>query len=177
MSAAAPELSLAELYRLICNLLRVGAVQEVDHARALVRVKSGNLTSGWLRWVEHRAGTTRSWSPPTVGEQVMLLSPGGDTAAAVALRGIYSDEHPAPSSAAGKHRVQFADGASVEYDQGASALTLSIGGCTQVFSASGTSITGGGVVSDGDQVAGGISQINHVHGGVASGPATTGAPQ
>jgi phage gp45-like len=34
----------------------------------------------------------------------------------------------------------------------------------------------GKIVSQGDQIAGGVSQINHVHGGVMAGPGQTTAP-
>ena len=40
-STTAP--SLPELYRLLCNLLRVGLVEQVDHGNALVRVRVGAL--------------------------------------------------------------------------------------------------------------------------------------
>lgn len=188
MNAAAqtahnPASSSAELYRLLCNLLRVGTVQLVDHANAKIRVQTGGLTTHWVRWLEHRAGHTVTWSPPTVGEQVLLLSPGGDLSAAIALRGLYSDAAPAPTAAPTKTMCAFPDGATITYDHAAHALQFAIGGCTHTFSASGISlsgggvaISGGGVTSDGDQIAGGISQITHTHSGVVPGPANTGAP-
>ena len=116
MNAAAqtahnPASSSAELYRLLCNLLRVGTVQLVDHANAKIRVQTGGLTTHWVRWLEHRAGHTVTWSPPTVGEQVLLLSPGGDLSAAIALRGLYSDAAPAPTAAPAKTMCAFPDGA------------------------------------------------------------------
>lgn len=123
MSAAATPLSLAELHRLVCNLLRVGHVAQVDLQRALVRVQCGGLLSDWLRWFEHRAASTSTWSAPAIGEQVMLLAPGGDLNAAVALRGIYSDSHPAPSNSGSMHTTQYPDGASVSYDHASGTLT------------------------------------------------------
>src|SRR5205085_2193946 len=73
-----------ELIRRLEQLLRYGTVAEVDLGAARCRVKSGELLSNWVPWFAQRAGQTRHWSPPTVGEQCLLLSPGGDTAAAVA---------------------------------------------------------------------------------------------
>jgi phage baseplate assembly protein V len=50
-----------------------------------------------IRWIERRAGRTRTWSPPSQGEQVVLLCPGGEIGAAVALRGLFSSACPAPA--------------------------------------------------------------------------------
>lgn len=92
--------NVAELLRLIHNLIRTGTIAEVDHAAARVRVKSGALLTDWLPWIESRAGTSRSWNPPTVGEQVMLFSPGGDPAAGLVLTGLFSNAHPTPANSA-----------------------------------------------------------------------------
>lgn len=117
-----PMQSAAEMLRLIHNLLRVGTIAAVDHQRARVRVKSGELLSAWLPWIEGRAGTTRDWDPPTLGEQVMLFSPGGDPAAGIVLTGIFSDAHPAPSTSPDIwHRV-MPDGAVIEYNHQAHRL-------------------------------------------------------
>ena len=122
-STTAP--SLPELYRLLCNLLRVGLVEQVDHGNALVRVRVGALVTDWVRWFEHRAGTVRNWSAPSEGEQVMLLSPGGDLNAAVALRGIYSETAPAPAASGSVHVTQYADGAVISYDDASGQLLAS----------------------------------------------------
>ena len=77
-----------ELFRLIANLLRIGTVLDVDLTAARIRVRSGDLESTWLQWFELRAGTTKTWNPPTVGEQVIMLCPGGDPTAGVVLVGL-----------------------------------------------------------------------------------------
>lgn len=106
----------AELLRLIENLIRLGTVAEVDHARARIRVKSRDLLTGWLPWADGRAGETREWNPPTVGEQVLMFSPGGDTANGVALTGLFQSAHPAPSADPGIIGRWYPDGTRVEYD-------------------------------------------------------------
>src|SRR5690606_35044517 len=86
----------AELLRLINNLIRLGTIAEVDYPNARVRVRDGELLTAWRPWIECRSGTTRTWNPPTLGEQAVLFSPGGDPATAVVLTGLYRDQHPAP---------------------------------------------------------------------------------
>ncbi|MGE4335578.1 MAG: phage baseplate assembly protein V [Pigmentiphaga sp.] len=116
---------IAELFRLISNLIRIGTVFAVDLASqpARVRVASGDLQSNWLPWLELRAGTTTTWNPPTIGEQVVLLCPDGDPAAGVVLMGLNSDARPAPSNSAAEHVTLYPDGARIVYDHQAGQLT------------------------------------------------------
>ncbi len=116
---------IAELFRLISNLIRIGTVFAVDLASqpARVRVASGDLQSNWLQWLELRAGTTTTWNPPTIGEQVVLLCPDGDPAAGVVLMGLNSDAIPAPSASAAEHVTLYPDGARIMYDHEAGQLT------------------------------------------------------
>lgn len=111
------------LHRLLTNIIRLGRVAEVDHARARVRVSMGKLTTAWLPWLTARAGETRDWNPPTPGEQVIVLAPGGDLAAGIVLGALYSAAQPAPSADADKHVVRYPDGAEVAYDHASGALT------------------------------------------------------
>lgn len=115
----------AALSRLLANLIRVGTIAEVDHAAARCRVASGELVSEWLPWLEHRAGATTTWDPPTVGEQVLLLSPSGEPAAGIVLTGLFCTAHSAPSASASEHVIDYPDGARVSYDHASGALTAS----------------------------------------------------
>lgn len=117
----------AELLRLIQNLIRLGTIAEVDHDAARVRVKSGDLLTGWLPWADARAGTTRTWSPPTIGEQVLVFAPGGDTENSVALTALYQTAHPAPSSSADVFHAAMPDGAVFEYDHATHRMTAQTG--------------------------------------------------
>ena len=123
----------AELLRLIENLIRLGTIAEVDHEAARVRVKSGELLSAWVPWVNGRAGTTRDWNPPTKGEQCVLFSPGGDTANAFATPGLFQQAHPAPSNNPALIGRWYPDGTRVEYDhenrlEVKGSLTANVGG-------------------------------------------------
>lgn len=128
--------SLNENPRLIANVVRLGTVLDVDLANARCRVKSGKLDSAWLAWREVRAGETRTWNPPTIGEQVLVLCPSGDPAQAVVLTGIFSDSNPAPSSSASEHVVLYPDGARICYDHSSGHLDVT-GIVTATLQASG----------------------------------------
>lgn len=178
---------LANLARLLENLLRLGTIEHVQHNPPRVKVKTGTLLTAWLPWLAARAGTSQEWDPPTVGEQVLLLSPSGQLANGIALTGIFSSAHPANGNRAGLHRRTYPDGAVVEYDSIAKQLkaTLPAGGKVQLIAPGGFRFEGdiehignltqtGSQTVSGDVVAGGISLKNHKHPGDSGG--TTGAP-
>jgi phage baseplate assembly protein V len=176
-----------EINRQILNLIRKGAIMAVDHDAEMCRVSSGELQTNWIRWLSLAAGQTTDWNPPTVGEQVLLLCPGGDPADGVALRGIYSDTAPAPSHSPTTHTRKFPDGAVIEYDHEAHGLTATLpaGGTVlliapasvEIHTAVATIYADTVNVPNGDVVASGISLVNHVHGATMPGPGTTGEPQ
>lgn len=116
---------LADLARRVANMIRTGRIAEVDHAGPRVRVQSGYLLTEWLPWQTHRAGNTRTWDPPTVGEQVMILSPSGEPAAGVVMPALYCQDHPAPDASPNTHVIQFPDGAIIGYDHATGALVAS----------------------------------------------------
>lgn len=113
-----------ELARLINNLIRLGTVAEVRYSPASVRVKTGELTTNWVPVMTARAGDVRTWCPPSVGEQVLLLSPGGDLTAAVALTGVYSDSHSEPGSNGDTHITHYPDGAVVQYNHASGEMSV-----------------------------------------------------
>ncbi|RED07054.1 MULTISPECIES: phage baseplate assembly protein V [Pseudomonadaceae] len=113
---------IAALSRLIENLIRLGTIAEVDHGSlqdkrpSRVRVQSSELLTGWLPWPALRAGTTRDLDPHTLGEQVLVLSPSGQTAQCISITGLFSALIPANGDRAYPHRRTYPDGAVVEYD-------------------------------------------------------------
>lgn len=114
-----------ELARLLNNLIRLGTVTEVQHGQpSSVRVKTGELTTNWIPFMAHRAGSIKTWSPPSVGEQVVLMAPGGDLVSAIALTGVYSDDLSEPSSSPNEHVITFPDGARMQYDHGSGAMSI-----------------------------------------------------
>ena len=142
-------LELADLARRLTNILRPGTVEAIDHAAARVRIRSGDILTDWLPWLTARAGATATWSPPPVGEQVLLLAPSGNLAAAIVLPALYADAHPAPSTSPNEHVMEFPDGAVITYNHAAGALsvqgikTLTIEADTHVtLNAPATTVTG-----------------------------------
>ncbi|MFJ5485668.1 phage baseplate assembly protein V [Pectobacterium actinidiae] len=117
--------TLTEIQRLLRNLIRVGVVTHVNTADALCRVQTGEMTTGWLNWLTRRAGRSRDWWAPSIGEQVLILSIGGEMDTAFVLPGIYSNDTPAPSASADALHISFPDGAIVEYEPETGALTVS----------------------------------------------------
>ncbi|AOR59308.1 phage baseplate assembly protein V [Pectobacterium parmentieri] len=117
--------TLTEILRLLRNLIRVGVVTHVNTADALCRVQTGDMTTDWLNWLTRRAGRSRDWWAPSIGEQVLILSIGGELDTAFVLPGIYSDANPAPSASADAYHVSFPDGAVIEYEPATGALTVS----------------------------------------------------
>ncbi len=165
------------------DIIRYGTVASVDLAAARCTVKlDDDSITGPLRWMAGRMGATRMWSPPSVGEQVVLLCPGGEIAGAVVQGGLVCNDHPAPADTA-IDLIRFSDGAIVKYDPSAHALTIQLpsGATTAITSSGGVSITGdvtvtGKLTASDDVVGGGKSLKNHHHTGVQSGGSQTGGP-
>lgn len=134
----------ATLARLIENLIRFGTIAETQMRPPRVRVKTGGLITGWLPWLALRAGADVDWDPPTINEQVLLLSPSGQLANAVVITGIYSDAVPANGDRAGLHRRTYQDGAVIEYDSVAHQLRAQLpgGATTELISSGGIHLVG-----------------------------------
>lgn len=177
-------MNIADLIRRLENMIRFGTVAEVDPAKPRCRVKTGGITTAWLPCFTLRAGEDRTWDPPSVGEQCIVFSPSGDPATGAVLVGLNSDAFPAPDNNPKRHRRTYRDGAVIEYDTESHTLraTLPNGGQVDIVAPGGVTILGdvtvtGLVTVSEDVVAAGISLVQHVHGGVMSGGATTGGPQ
>lgn len=179
-----------EIHRLLNNLIRTGTVLEVNLQDGLCRVQTGELQTTWLNWLTSRAGRTRTWWAPSVDEQVLLLSIGGDLTTAFVLPAIYSDENPPPSTAQNACVVQFPDNATFQYDPDTGALQIK-GVKSMVIEASDsialktkkltitadeTDINGKVTQSGGDMSSNGIVVHTHKHSGVKSGSDNSGGP-
>ena len=121
-----------DVERRIENLLRIGAVHSVDYGAARIRVETGDLVTDWIPWITARAGRDAEWWAPEVGEQVMVLAPGGILEDAVALGAVYQDAYPAPAARPGVHVTRYQDGTTVQYDRDAHQLTIDCKGAVML---------------------------------------------
>ena len=170
------------------ELIRFGRIASVDLAAARCTVTidedgaSGEAVTGPIRWIEGRAGQTRTWSPPSVGEEVVLLCPGGQLGIAVALRGLSNADNP-PAGNSLVEGVLYADGTMLSYDPEEHILTVFMAhpGEIDISAPGGITINGdvtvtGRLTASDDVIASGKSLKNHTHGGVQAGSSQTGAP-
>ncbi|MDJ0088202.1 phage baseplate assembly protein V [Pantoea allii] len=187
---------LTEIMRLITNLIRTGTVSEVDPVNWLCRVKTGDLETNWINWLTLRAGSTRTWWQPTIGEQVMLLSLGGNLETAFALPAIYSDAFPPPDYSENGSTTQFSDGGFFQYEPATGQLLIKNIKSLRIEAADGiqllteafgveagkttlnseTAINGAVTQGGGDMSSNGVVVHIHKHGGVKSGNDTSGGP-
>lgn len=137
----------AELLRLIHNMIRLGTIAEVDHAAARVRVTIGALCTDWLPWQAPRAGATRDWDPPTVGEQVVVLAAGGELTTAIVLTGLFSTGNPAPGDTPDNCRRIYPDGAVIDYNHKTHHLEAIIPGSAKLNATAAVDVTAGGSIS------------------------------
>ncbi|WP_037432282.1 phage baseplate assembly protein V [Serratia plymuthica] len=118
-------MGIAELIRLLENVIRVGVVTEIDENAWRVRVATGELDTTWLRWNAQRAGAFNIWLPPSIGEQVWLVCIGGNPETAIIGGSLYSNDHPAPGGSRNEMVITAPDGAKFRYDADDGALEVS----------------------------------------------------
>lgn len=117
---------IGELQRQISNLFRIGKVKELDEANARVKLDVSGLTTDWLPWGAARAGKTKNWSAPQIGEQVMMASPFGDMGQAVIIGSLFSDENPAPAASKDQETTVYPDGASIDHNSASHVTTVAL---------------------------------------------------
>ena len=160
----------SEADRRLANVVRVATITAVDPGAGRARVRFGGDTeSAWLPFPSPRAGAIQVWAPPSIGEQVVVTCPSGDTAQGLIVASLSSGAAPPPSAAGDAFVVQVGD-ASIEIT--ADGLTLTAGGVSLAVTGGGVSITGGQVDHNGTNIG-----DSHVHGGIAPGGSNTQGPQ
>ena len=113
------DLKIARLNERLERLLRTGVVIAIDHDARTCDVQVAELTLTGRPWLTHRAGADVTWWAPSVGEQVLVLTPSGHEGSAVVLPAFYSDTNPPPAPRGGALSATvttvMADGATFEY--------------------------------------------------------------
>jgi phage baseplate assembly protein V len=179
------------------DLLRVGTVIEIDFDGGAVRVDLADeeaeesFESDWIPWAAPRAGDTKIWLPPSIGEQVAVWSPDGDLEAAHVGASLFSDENAEPGDGPAP-LIRFVDGAEIKYDPATHHLTaiLPDGGQVTITAPAhltinadnGVTINGdvqvnGTLTASTDVIGGGKSLKNHKHTTVKAGTDISGKPQ
>lgn len=181
----------ADLEARLERMFRKGKVTDVDATKHLYRQEIGKdddgnpVKSPWLPYTQH-AGDRKSHSPPSVGEQFMLMNPDGspDFTQGLGVPHGWYDLNPSPSTdpnadvttrgstkdttTVSSRKIEVG-GSSIKVEDGK--ITLSAGGITWELSGGGEATQGGAVTHDGHDIG-----VDHVHTDVMSGPGLSGPP-
>lgn len=162
----------------LMNLLVRGTVVMVNAAKKLqtlqLRITAGEIKDGAEHFEPY--GFT---SNPLAGAEALTFFLGGDRSHAVVL--VVADRrYRIQQLKPGEVAIYTDEGDRIHLKRGRvidiETETLNIKAGTAVNIDTPTLTQSGQIVSQGDQIAGGISQINHVHSGVMPGPGQTGVP-
>lgn len=141
----------AELHRRLENLIRFGTIKAIYPAKPFttVTVTIGEITTAKLRFLTLRAGKTKTWDPPTIGEEVMVLSPSGVLEMGVAIAGFNNQDNPSPSDNLDKTIRVFEDGCILAYDVSSHHLSaiLPPGGTVELTADGGVTVNANGGVT------------------------------
>lgn len=164
---------LAELERRVAGAARHGVVHEVDPAAGTVRLRLGDGPDGQhflspaIPYAQ-TMGAIKAHIPPSVGQTMTLIAPGGDWQQGIAVGMSASDANPSPSGAGDQNVITFG---AVTIRLTSDGLTVSAGGTTVTINGSGLSVDGGEVKHNGTDIG-----DTHRHGGVKPGPSPTDVP-
>jgi phage baseplate assembly protein V len=123
----------SEFIRRLNNIVRFGIVAEVDCKKARIKVRIGKITTTWIPWMT-TAGAIKLWNPPVVGEQVSVISQGGDLSLAVAIPSIFQSKFNAPSDDENVVKLELSNKSSVEFDKENEEILIKIGDAESTFS-------------------------------------------
>lgn len=162
---------ISDLYRRIRDLERVGrnrkrtgTIKELDLAKGLARVEFEDGYAGpWMPWKEVAAGGIKTHIPPTIGEQVDVVSENGELSDGIIDMSTPSNANPRPHD--GPEAVLTYGGSRLVIADGTVTITadVEINGALRIV---GPEVTHNGT-NIGD---------THVHGGVLPGGADTATP-
>lgn len=169
----------AELVRRVATLearlagsFRRGKVAEVDPAAGTVRLDLGEGADGPFLSpaipYAQLAGALKVHAPPSVGQQMAIMSEAGDFRQGIAFPMTWSDANPSPGSDGETNVITFGD---CRFELTGGGLKITIGGVTIELTGGGLAIVGGGVSHDGKNIG-----SSHIHGGVIPGGGNTDVP-
>lgn len=155
----------AELHRRLENIIRFGTIKTIHPAKPFttVTVNIGAITTAELRFLTLRAGKTKTWDPPTIGEEVMVLSPSGVLEMGVAIAGFNNTDNPSPSDDPNQTIRVFEDGCIFTYDVSSHMLSaiLPPGGKAIITADGGVTVNGDTTINGNVQVNGSIAMTGN----------------
>ena len=127
---------MAELERLIQNLIQFGTITEtkIEAEKMLAKVKvDDDRTTDFFPFLSRNNSFTKKASPIRVGEQVVVLSPGGVGNVGVILGSIYNTRNKEPEGLDGKREVvTYEDGTVIFYDSELKTLDINAVGLINI---------------------------------------------
>lgn len=102
--------------RRLQSIINRGIVTQVDHAAARCRVQIDGLETDWLKFTSARIGKVKIWNPPSIGEQVLVISETGELSTGLVTTSFDYDDQPMPSANADTFEIHCDDGASFIYN-------------------------------------------------------------
>ena len=144
---------IAELERQMLNVVRLGKILEVDHAKREVLIKLGENRT-LVPWPCDIGLNYIRWQPLRVGTQVVLVCSCGDLAQARIVGMLYTNDLPPPSTNEHVDILQFNDGSMMKYDSSKSEMTVkSVGNLTIKVEGDLTAAVSGNASIDASQIA------------------------
>jgi phage baseplate assembly protein gpV len=160
--------------RRIAGLVELGSVTASDAAHNSCDVDLGGLLLSGVAVSQLRSGLVKVQWVPSVGEQVLVASPGGDLSRAIIVGSVPTSL--AMVAADLLHPTMDLGGATLVVRNGQIEITGPVLVTGNVTVTGDVSVTGK-VTASVDVVGSGKSLKDHRHTGVAAGSAVTGAPQ
>lgn len=170
----------ADLERRFSGMMRHGTVKEVDTAKQTVRIKLGvnpdmsDFLSPWIPYGQ-TAGAMKFHNPPSVGQQMTMMSPSGDWMQAVAVPMHWSDDFTSPSDETDEHLMTF--GSATVHLKGNS-LLIKVGDSEILIEGAKITLTTDLVQVTGDELKHNAKNVgdDHKHQDVEPGGGLTGVP-
>ncbi|MFW1997601.1 phage baseplate assembly protein V [Acinetobacter ursingii] len=164
----------ADLSRRLENLIRLGKIKTVEPTKTFltVTVQIGEITTAKIRYLNLRAGNDKTFDPPSIGEEVIVLSPCGVLEIGIAIGGLNNADNPVLSQDLNKNIRLFSDGCMISYDTNTHALEVILpSNGTAVLTANGgvtvnadggvtVNANSGGATINGDTTINGNVQVN-----------------
>ena len=167
------KLQVADMARRQENSFRYGTVASVDAARQMVRLKIGKGADGtdqlspWIPYAQ-MAGALKVHTPMSEGQNMAMISPGGDIEQAIAMPFTWNNANQSPSQSADENVLTYGDVKMTLIEGG---LRIEVGGFVLAVTGAGLAMAGGGVGHNGQDIG-----STHRHPGIQPGGGITSTP-